>query len=135
MNYSNSVIDPWLINQKKSLDENGFISLLDENLYPRSMVRHFVIGNLQDLTTRGGHAHKLAWQILCNASPQVRVKVANFNSDFAFLLDSNSILVIPPYNWVLIDFLYPESHLMVLSSEEYDPSDYIYDKPLKQNIR
>jgi len=134
MNYPNDVKDPWLIKQNQKLDEKGFISLLDEGTYPRSMVRHFMIGNLQDLTSRGGHAHRLAWQILCNTSPQARVTAANIYGDFEFLLDHNSILVIPPYNWISIDFLSPNSRLMVLSSEEYDPSDYIYDLPLKRNI-
>lgn len=134
MNYPNNVLDPWLMKENQRLDQKGFINLLDESIYPKSMVRHFVIGNLHSSTSRGGHAHRLAWQILCNASPEARVTVANLNNDLEFLLDINSTLVVPPYNWISIDFLYPNSRLMVLSSEDYDPSDYIYDAPLKRNI-
>jgi hypothetical protein len=134
MNYPNSVLNPWLMNESQRLDEKGFINLLDEGSYPKSMVRHFVIGNLRSSTSRGGHAHRLAWQILCNASPEAKVTVVNLYNDLEFLLDINSILVVPPYNWISVDFLSPNSRLMVLSSEEYDPSDYIYDAPSKRNI-
>ena len=101
MNYPNDVKDPWLIKQNQKLDEKGFISLLDEGTYPRSMVRHFMIGNLQDLTSRGGHAHRLAWQILCNTSPQARVTAANIYGDFEFLL-SLLELVLPLLNLLFL---------------------------------
>jgi hypothetical protein len=111
------------------LDERGYISLMGINAYDVPMVRHFIIGNTDFATIRGGHAHRTSWQILCHLNNSVSVKSKNINGIKNFALEANSMLVVPPYNWIEIVFEVPNSSLLVLASELYEELDYIYATP------
>ncbi len=129
MSYANHVLEPYLISANRMLDERGYISLMGINAYDVPMIRHFIIGNTDFPTRRGGHAHRSSWQILCHLNNSVSIKSKNINGFKEFSLKANSMLVVPPYNWIEIQFEVPNSSLLVLASELYKESDYIYVEP------
>ncbi len=110
-------------------DQRGSLSVQDFSSFPVSFTRLFVLNSVDPSLKRGGHAHKKCWQFLFTSAPGIKVTISNKNSTHVVELQDNVGLLVPPYNWLEIEFSKSDSYLNVLASESYDPSDYIYVRP------
>jgi UDP-2-acetamido-3-amino-2,3-dideoxy-glucuronate N-acetyltransferase len=91
--------------------------------------RVFVVTGAPPGTTRGGHAHRTAWQLLHCPSGSVAVEVRAEDTGAAVTLDRpERALVIEPGVWSRQTFETPAAVLLVLSSEPYDAGSYL-DEP------
>jgi hypothetical protein len=76
---------------------------------------------------RGKHAHKITTQALQILKGKVRARITGEGYEsLEDLDDSKGILVIPPMNWLELDFLV-DSVIIVFASSNYDESEYIRD--------
>ena len=90
--------------------------------------RVFVISGVPAKTTRGGHAHRSARQLLYCPAGTVTVDVRVGESTATMLLDHRDrALVVEPGVWTSQTFETAESVLVVFSSEPYDRASYLDD--------
>jgi hypothetical protein len=90
--------------------------------------RSFLVYNVPSAETRGQHAHLRCHQLLIAACGRVRVVADDGLEREEFVLDRPSIgLLLPAMTWGIQYGYTPESVLLVLASELYDPADYIRD--------
>jgi dTDP-4-dehydrorhamnose 3,5-epimerase-like enzyme len=88
--------------------------------------RWFLVYGVPSREVRGEHAHKQCHQFLIAVSGSVRVVVDDGRERAEVLLDSPSIgLYVPAMTWAMQFGYSPESVLLVLASDPYDPDDYI----------
>ena len=88
--------------------------------------RVFVVSGAPGGTTRGGHAHRSAWQLLQCPSGVVNVHLRDGDTDAAVTLDRPERgLVIKPGVWSSQTFATAGSVLLVLSSEPYHVESYL----------
>lgn len=112
-------------------DQRGSLSVQDFSSFPVSFTRLFVLNSVDPSLTRGGHAHKNCWQFLFTSQSGIKVTILNKKSTITLELQNNMGLLVPPYNWLEIEFSKSDSYLNVLASESFDPSDYIYARPTR----
>jgi len=77
---------------------------------------------------RGWHAHKSLEQYLLCLSGQVQVELDNGDrTEIHELHGSTPGIHITPGHWRILRNMNPETIVLVLASEDYEPSDYIFD--------
>lgn len=122
------MIEPYLLSLSYHADERGLLSALEFNLLPCPVKRVFLI-NVNNLKTkRGGHAHQKCWQVLIPCDYEIEVETQNSTSIKVFNLKQGFGLVVPPKNWVTINFTKTNSSALVLASHPYESDDYLYLK-------
>jgi dTDP-4-dehydrorhamnose 3,5-epimerase-like enzyme len=90
--------------------------------------RVFVVSGVPPKTTRGGHAHRSARQLLYCPAGSIVVDVRTGDSTETVLLDDNArALLVEPGVWSSQTFETAESVLVVLSSEPYHRGSYLPD--------
>lgn len=113
---------PELIDLKKVQDKRGALSVMD--CFPFQPKRFFFIYGAPKSVMRGGHAHRKQHQIIVCAFGWANVLIDKAET---VLRQPDQALYVPPMNWVEIH-IRGESSVMVLSSGEYDETDYIRDR-------
>ncbi|WP_027327694.1 sugar 3,4-ketoisomerase [Helicobacter pametensis] len=111
-------------------DSRGALSVI-EKILPFEIKRVFY---LYDITSqRGGHAHHKTHLALIALGGQCQVTINSHGkiSDF-FLSSPSECLLLDPHDWHTMQDFSPNTTLLVLASEHYDPSDYIYEEPQAQ---
>jgi dTDP-4-dehydrorhamnose 3,5-epimerase-like enzyme len=90
--------------------------------------RIYFIKNVPTGKVRGVHAHRKLEQIFLCLNGSFKVKLVNKFGENTFSMQSaNKALHIPPWTWrELYDFS-EDAICLVLASEKYDESDYIYN--------
>lgn len=98
--------------------------------------RIFTISNVPVGGFRGNHAHKYCSQLVVCLNGSIELEITDGTDKKLFTLSSaqNGILI-PPGLWNKLKFLTPDSVLMVLCDELYDPDDYIRDWDEFMNIK
>jgi UDP-2-acetamido-3-amino-2,3-dideoxy-glucuronate N-acetyltransferase len=90
--------------------------------------RWFLVYGVPSVETRGQHAHRRCHQLLIAASGSVRVVADDGQEREEFILDRPNLgLYLPAMTWGIQYGYTPQSVLLVVASEPYDPSDYIRD--------
>jgi dTDP-4-dehydrorhamnose 3,5-epimerase-like enzyme len=90
--------------------------------------RFFWIYEVPQNTSRGGHAHHKDHQFLICFQGAVTVEVIHNTDNVVIVLDSSNLgLYLPPLTWNNLLKFSPNSILGVLSSNQFDQSDYIED--------
>jgi dTDP-4-dehydrorhamnose 3,5-epimerase-like enzyme len=88
--------------------------------------RIFYVFDTKKNVTRGDHAHKKSKQFLVVLQGALRVTVETRYGSSNYLLSSPTIgLYLPPMTWTIETPTEDGTIYLVLSSEEYDDSDYI----------
>lgn len=107
------------------------------NNVPFEPRRMFVVKNVPEGMNRGGHAHYSGRQLLVCLKGKIKVYLNDgvSDTDEVHLLSENDTLYIPNLIWDRYIFKTKETVLMVLSSTEYDRSDYIDDFGKFQEIK
>jgi dTDP-4-dehydrorhamnose 3,5-epimerase-like enzyme len=98
------------------------ISIADIGFRP---LRAFLIDNVPAGTSRGGHAHRTATQLLICLSGTVVVAVRDRHMCESATLGATEAVLIGPGVWSRQTYVEPDSRLLVLGDEEYDPASYL----------
>lgn len=95
---------------------------------PFDIARIFTIAGVDAGICRGNHAHKRCSQLLVVLNGVAEISITNGTStqDFTIRSDGRGLLI-PPGLWNTVAFEGPQTVLMVICDEPYDPEDYIRD--------
>jgi dTDP-4-dehydrorhamnose 3,5-epimerase-like enzyme len=115
-----------LINLKTFTDRRGHLTVI-EKVIPFEIKRIFYIYGV-DGSVRGGHRHKKTIQ----AAICLKGSCTIFNDDNyiqqEFILDApDKCLILEPHDWHKMYNFTPDAILMILASEYFDESDYIFE--------
>lgn len=106
-------------------DSRGALAVVD-GLLPFQIRRVYTIFWMPPDSTRAGHRHLRNRQALICLAGRCRVSVRRGGAAEDFLLGSPAqALLLEPEDWHLISETGPDTVLLVLASESYDPADYV----------
>lgn len=107
-------------------DDRGSLSVL-EKLLPFEIKRVYFIHGAGG-SKRGGHRHKESIQATICVHGSVEIMCDNGKEQINYLLDSpEKCLMLEPHDWHVMHNFSSDSVLLVLASNYYDKSDYIYE--------
>ena len=114
-----------LINLKTFTDCRGNLTVI-EKVVPFDIKRIFYIYGV-DNSERGGHRHHLTQQAAICIRGNCSIYNNNGKEESSFVLDSpEKCLLIQPEDWHAMYDFSQDAILMVLASEYFEASDYIY---------
>lgn len=114
-----------LINLKTFTDNRGNLTVI-EKVVPFDIKRIFYIYGV-DNSERGGHRHHLTQQAAICIRGNCCIYNNNGIEETSFVLDSpDKCLLIQPEDWHSMCNFSQDAILMVLASEYFEASDYIY---------
>lgn len=109
----------------------GYLTAIEEGtpeILPFALRRVFYLYDIPSDTDRGQHAHKQAWQFIVAASSSFTVELDDLHERRSVRLDRPFMgLLIPPGIWCRLHDFSSAAVALVLTSESYDPKDYICD--------
>ena len=110
-------------------DQRGDLSVVEGGeLIPFDIKRLYYLYDVPGGATRGGHAHRNLRQLIIAASGSFDVILDNGVSRQKFSLNrSYKGLYIPVMTWREIENFSSGAVCMVLASEHFDETDYIYE--------
>lgn len=110
-------------------DPRGSLSYAEYGeLLPFVSRRYFIVFDVPQGQTRGGHAHRTVEQFLVCVKGRVTVTVEDGRNRDEVLLDSPRLgLYIPPLIWATQQYHSPDAVFLALSSDVYDANEYITD--------
>ena len=117
-----------IIEAIQNVDERGSLDLycLDDKA-PFKVSRVFIISNVPEGVTRGGHAHRSVDELLVVVKGRVRVDLrVGQEARTVFLEGSRQGLYLPPMVWASQTF-YDDAVMIVLASGDYNVEDHIND--------
>ena len=125
----NQLKEPRLIDIPIAHDQRGNLSVVEGGeLVPFDIKRVYYLYDVPGGTTRGGHAHRNLRQLIIAASGSFDVILDDGKKRSKYSLNrSYHGLYIPTMHWREIENFSSGAVCMVLASEHYDESDYIYD--------
>ena len=116
--------------KKKSDKKGGLIFIESEKLFKNGFKRFFSVSVKQKIT-KGNHSHRKCTQILFSLSGNIFVLIykKKNKSWVKYKLKKNeNYLVVPPNNFIKLNYPSSKSILGVLCDRNYDPKDYNYKK-------
>lgn len=124
----NQLKEPRLIDIPIAHDLRGNLSVVEGGeLIPFDIKRLYYLYDVPGGTTRGGHAHRKLRQLIIAASGSFDVILDDGKTRTKYSLNrSYHGLYIPTMHWREIENFSSGAVCMVLASEHYDESDYIY---------
>ena len=103
-------------------------------LYPFEFKKHnfkperfFFVKDVPEGDVRGKHAHKETDQLLFCLNGAIEVTLFDGSNTETFLIQEGEYVFEKRMTWTTLKFIKADSILMVASSKEYDPLDYIRD--------
>jgi UDP-2-acetamido-3-amino-2,3-dideoxy-glucuronate N-acetyltransferase len=110
-------------------DSRGSLSFAEyQESLPFLPKRYFIVFDVGEDQTRGGHAHKSVHQLLVCVRGSCLVSLDDGKARDEVSLDRPELaLYIPPKIWATQSQFTQGAMLMVLASEKYDPNEYIKD--------
>ena len=116
-----------LIDLKTFTDKRGNLTVIEKTI-PFDIKRIFYIYGVDD-SRRGGHRHHKTVQAAICIKGSCAIYNDNGTTQEDFVLDKpEKCLVLEPSDWhEMYDFT-EDAILMVLASEHYDESDYIFER-------
>jgi dTDP-4-dehydrorhamnose 3,5-epimerase-like enzyme len=116
-----------LLSLKTLTDERGNLTVIEKEI-PFTIKRIFYIYGVDD-SIRGGHRHHKTIQAAFCIKGSCIISNDDNEKQEEFVLDSpDKCLILEPQDWHQMHSFSEDAILMVLASEYYDPSDYIYEK-------
>lgn len=110
-------------------DPRGSLSFAEyEKTLPFLPKRYFIVFDVADGQTRGGHAHSTVHQLLVCVKGSCLVTLDDGRARDEVWLDRPELaLYLPPRIWATQSQFSRDGVLMVLASDVYDPDEYIRD--------
>lgn len=110
-------------------DPRGCLSFAEyDTTLPFLPKRYFIVFDIDEGQTRGGHAHRKAHQLLVCVKGSCLVALDDGRVRDELWLDRPELaLYLPPRIWATQSQFSGDGVLMVLASELYDPEEYIRD--------
>lgn len=120
---------PQLISIPIAHDQRGNLSVVEAGeLIPFDIKRVYYLYDVPGGTSRGGHAHRKLRQFIIAASGSFDVCLHDGTNRTKFTLNrSYQGVFVPTMSWREIENFSSGAVCLVLASEHYDESDYIYD--------
>ena len=116
-----------LLSLKTLTDERGNLTVIEKEI-PFTINFIFYIYGVDD-SIRGGHRHHKTIQAAFCIKGSCIISNDDDEKQEEFVLDSpDKCLILEPQDWHQMHSFSEDAILMVLASEYYDPSDYIYEK-------
>ena len=116
----------YIVDLKTFTDSRGNLTVI-ENVVPFSIKRIFYIYGVDD-SIRGGHRHHKTIQAAVCIQGSCKIYNHNGKSEETFLLNKPSVcLILEPKDWHKMYDFSEDAILMVLASEKFDQSDYIFE--------
>ena len=110
---------------KTMTDSRGNLSVIEDDL-GFSIKRVYYIYGVSPHEKRGGHRNLKTRRGLICLGGSCKVFVDNKGKHLEYLLDSpTKCLILGPNDWHEVSEFGPNSTLLVLASEKYDPNDYV----------
>ena len=118
-----------MISLPKILDDRGNLSFIEsENHIPFKIRRSYWIYDVPGGQLRGSHAFKKQHELIVALSGSFDVVLHNGKEETRYSLRRSYYgLYVPPMHYRTLDNFSTNSVALVLSSETYDPNDYIWD--------
>ena len=117
-----------LIELKTFSDQRGGLVVVDDRQLPFKIKRSFYIHGVKKGETRGQHRHHKAIQAMICLQGSCEVYNCDGKKEERFFLDSpTKCLILEPQDWHYMKEFSDHTVLNVLSSEYFDPQDYIYE--------
>ncbi len=108
---------------------NGtLIPFYKKSHFPKSFfLKRFFILYGKSKYFRADHAHKKCWQIIIplRGDIMIQLKSKNFSKVFHLNKKKRKAIIVPPYNWIKINFKNNEDSLLTLCNYKYDKREYI----------
>ena len=127
-----------MISLPKILDDRGNLSFIEsENHIPFKIRRSYWIYDVPGGQLRGSHAFKKQHELIVALSGSFDVVLHNGKEETRYSLRRSYYgLYVPPMHYRTLDNFSTNSVALVLSSETYDPDDYIWDlEELKKAVQ
>ncbi|MDY6283745.1 MAG: FdtA/QdtA family cupin domain-containing protein [Fibrobacter sp.] len=120
---------PQMISLPKILDDRGNLSFIEsKNHIPFKIRRSYWIYDVPGGQLRGSHAFKKQHELIVALSGSFDVVLHNGKEETRYSLRRSYYgLYVPPMHYRTLDNFSTNSVALVLSSETYDPDDYIWD--------
>ena len=108
-------------------DNRGSLTVVETSKeLPFTVKRAYWIYNVPQMMQRGKHANRITYQFLVAIKGSVKISLENKDGKTNVLLNSpDKGLLIPPLTWNELLYLSSDAVLLVLSSEHYQPENYI----------
>lgn len=124
--------------ERHTSDRLGNLTVVSSNhTMPFDIQRVFYIYDVPGGESRGGHAHKEAWQFIVAVSGSFCLTIDDGSLKQTYILNRPYRgLLIPPGIWATLEEFSSGAVALVLTSHPYDTEDYIkdYDKFLLEKI-
>lgn len=123
-------IEVKLLNFVDMGDERGQLIIVEGNIdIPFEIKRVFYMYGSDAEVVRGNHANRKSQFVLINVAGTSKVRVVDYkgNEIIVNLNKPNTGVYLPAMVWKEMFDFSPDSVLLVLSSEHYDPQEYIRD--------
>lgn len=112
----------------KITDPRGNLAVIEGETLPFDIKRVYYLFDVPSDSYRGGHAHKELYQVLIALSGSFDVTLKNGKEhEIVTLNKPTKGLLIKPGVWRELENFSSGSVCLVLASEKYKESDYIYD--------
>jgi len=118
-----------LIQLQKIADEKAHIFVFEGEKFDFEIKRIYFIRDVEVGQVRGYHAHKTLRQVLLCPHGAIRVTLDDGlgGKDTTVLDSPEKGLYVGPALWRTMEWLKPESLLLVFASQNYEAPDYIRD--------
>lgn len=117
----------YFIDLKTITDHRGSLTVI-EKVLPFSIKRVYYIYGVGK-EARAGHRHKETIQATICVHGSCMVYNNNGKEKTEYTLDNPSqCLILEPEDWHIMHDFSEDAVLLVISSNEYDPADYIYEE-------
>jgi len=117
----------YILPLKTFTDDRGNLTVI-EKVIPFDIKRIFYIYGVDD-SIRGGHRHVSTIQAAFCLKGSCIISNDDNQTEMDYVLDSpDKCLILEPKDWHQMHSFTEDCILMVLASEYFDPSDYIYDR-------
>ena len=120
-----------IIDLPKIEDVRGNIAVIENGAIPFEMKRVYYLYDVPSSAKRGGHAHKILWQVLIPLSGSFDVVLKDGKQEQTITLNKpDKGLLIKSHIWRELENFSSGSICLVIASELFDEEDYIRDYDL-----